>query len=464
MGGFEILMVLVGAAIGAGVVYWWQENRINRLEKDHKRALRKMVESIDRNYAERSYTPPPANTQAAPPSEIPNLPPTIMQVAASAARIPQEIATPPEVAPTEPRSLEAPEVSVVASLPTEPLVDLSKLSNAVAAEAEDLPSSSPDPLVDLDLSELSDIVAEVPEELTPEPLDQTAELPELSGLADAMPEALEEDLPLSLLDRTADLSDVADVADVADTTLELPDLELPEDLTLDLIDRTADLADVSDLSDVMPEISEDFTLTSLEQTNEMLLPETYLEEPSQQITEAQPLLTQIFDEPPFEIDELAAIMPSSPTVTLDTPPGTLTQSNKITTKIATWGQLANPRYIPQLLGYANHPDASVREQVATGLGQIAAANAMHAHTPQLIPVLERLSRDRHLETRYQAIVTLGQIKSDRVIPILTSALREPSSKLVKAASSALNKLKHYSSSEPKLLELPKQILYKKPLR
>ncbi|NJM28446.1 MAG: hypothetical protein HC856_10040 [Pseudanabaena sp. RU_4_16] len=145
MGGFEILMVLVGAAIGAGVVYWWQENRINRLEKDHKRALRKMVESIDRNYAERSYTPPPVNTQAAPPSEIPDLPPTIMQVAASAARIPQEIVTPPEVAPTEPRSPEAPEVSVVASLPTEPLVDLSKLSNAVAAEAEDLPSSSPDP-------------------------------------------------------------------------------------------------------------------------------------------------------------------------------------------------------------------------------------------------------------------------------------------------------------------------------
>ncbi len=342
MGGFEILMVLVGAAIGAGVVYWWQENRINRLEKDHKRALRKMVESVERNYAERSYTPPPVNTQAAPSAESQGLLPTIMQVPAPEAPIPQGIATPSAVAvTTEPRSLEESGVSPAASLPTELLVDL---------------------------------------------------------------------------------------------------------------------------SDLMPEISEDLTLTSPEQTAEMLLPETYLEEPSQQITEAQPLLTQIFDEPPFEIEELTATIPNSPTATLNTPPVTLTQSNKITTKIATWGQLAHPRYIPQLLEYANHPNPSVREQVATGLGQIAVANAMHAHTPQVIPVLERLSRDRHLETRYQAIITLGQIKSDRVIPILTSALREPSTKLVKAASSALNKLKYYSTSEPEPLDLPKKVVYKKPLR
>jgi HEAT repeat protein len=104
----------------------------------------------------------------------------------------------------------------------------------------------------------------------------------------------------------------------------------------------------------------------------------------------------------------------------------------------------------------------VRMQVATGLGQIAATNAMHTHTPQVIPVLERLSRDRHLETRYQAIVALGQIKSDRVIPILTSALHSPSSRLVKAASSALGKL-NYSAPEPEPLELPKKVVYRKPL-
>jgi HEAT repeat protein len=300
MGGFEILVMLIGVAVGAGAVYWWQERRINRLEKDHKRALRKM--SAERNYAERNYTPPQLNTQvntqvnmqAVAPLESQDLPPTIMQFATSA------IATSPEVA--------------------------------------------------------------VPVEQTTEPLLATAQLQELS----------------------------------------------------------------------------------------------------EQTTEAQSLLTQIFEETSFEINQpVVSKLISSP---IATTPLVTTQSDKITTKIVAWGQLTNPKYIPQLLEYAKHPDASVREQVATGLGQIAAANAISAHTPQVIPVLERLSRDRHLETRYQAIIALGQIGSDQVIPILTPALRDPSTKLVKAASSALAKLKQHSTAEPKPQELPKKVVYKKPLR
>jgi HEAT repeats/HEAT repeat len=307
MSGFEIFVLLVGAVVGGCAVYAWQETRINRLEKEHKKALRRMVDSVERNYAERKFSSPQPNTQSASLSDIQGLLPTIMQDAA---------------APT----------------PTAPVV---------LGYAE--PRSSPKE------QNVSSVIASLPTK----PVDRS--------------------------------------------------------------------------------------------------------EPEEQL-----LATQIFDEPPFEIAEPVAAMPSSIAssmvgfVAIATATPILT--NKITAKIAMWGQLANPKYIPQILGYANHPDASVREQVATGLGQIAAANAIHAYTPLVMPILEQLSRDRHLNTRYKAIVALGQIKSERVIPILTSALREPSSKLVKAASNALNKMKCYAPSEPQPLELPKQVIDKKPLR
>jgi hypothetical protein len=378
MGGFEILVMLIGTAVGAGAVYWWQENRINRLEKDHKRALRKMAESAERNYAERNYTPPQINTQAnmqaVAPLESQDLPPTIMQLATSAARIPQGIATPPEVAvPDEELLPQEPSLFAAAILPTEPLVDMSTLSDAIA---------------------------ESPEEL-----------------------------PLTLIEQTTDLNNLAELPDLADT---------------------------------IANVSEDLPLTFAEQTTELLLATAQLPELSEQTTETQSLLTQIFEEPPFEINQPVISMPISSPIT--TTPPVAPQSDKVTAKIAAWGQLTDPKYIPQLLEYAKHPDASVREQVATGLGQIVATNAISAHTPQVIPVLEKLSRDLHLETRYQAIVALGQISSDQVIPILTSALRNPSTKLVKAASSALAKLKHRSTAEPKPQELPKKVVYKKPLR
>jgi HEAT repeats len=387
MGGFEILMVLVGAAIGSGVVYWWQENRINRLEKDHKRALRKMVDSAERNYAERSYTPPQVNTRATSPSAS-GLLPTIMQTASDPISLLPEIAVPIE------------QRSSAASLPTEPLVDLSDLSDKIAAETQESQFLSPEQTSDPDIPGLSDEIAAEVEDLPSSPPDPLVDLPELS---DAFPEVPSEDLTLPLLE---------------DQTVELPEL-----------------------SDAMLEIPE---------------------EPSQQMMEEELLITQIFDEPPFEIEDSAVMMPRSETVTLAPLPVTLDLSNKIATKIGTWRQLANPRYIPQIVEYASHPDANVREQVAIGLGQIAAANTMHAYIPQVIPVLERLSRDRHLETRYQAIVALGQLKSERVIPILTSALHSTSSRLVKAASSALGKL-NYSAPEPKPLEFPKKVAYRKPL-
>jgi HEAT repeats len=446
MGGFEILVMLIGVAVGAGAVYWWQEKRINRLEKDHKRALRKMAESAERNYAERNYNPPQVNTQAntqvnmqaVAPLGSQDLPPNVMQLTTSASRIPQGIATPPDVAvPDEELLPQEPDLSAAAILPTEPLADMSPLSDAIPEAPEELTLQIPELA-----AELTDL----------------AELPDLSGV---IPEA-PEDLTLETLELTPELRALAALPDLSDPISDLM-TETTEELPLTLIEQTAEmpeLAELPDLSDTIAETPEELTLTFAEQPTELLLATAQLPELSEPTTEAQSLLTQIFEEPPFEINEPVVSMPISSPIAA-TP--ITTQSDKITTKIASWGQLTNPKYIPQLLEYAKHPDASVRMQVATGLGQIAAANAISAHTPQVIPVLERLSRDRHLETRYQAIVALGQIRSDQVIPILTSALRNSSTKLVKAASSALAKLNYPTPVEQTSLELPKKVVYKKPL-
>ncbi len=418
MGGFEIFVMLVGALVGAGAVYWWQENRIKSLEKDHKRALRKMAESTERNYTERKYPPLQANTQVAPPSQSQRLMPTVMQGAP--APIPTSSARP---VPTDPRSPEEPRVSVEANLPTEPLVDLSERSDTVVEEIEESPFALPEETDDLDLSALSDSFAEEAEDLASTYPEALLDLTELS---DSVAEVAEES-PFTPLGEANDL----DISELSDTTIELPEV-----LPLNPVDQTDDLfelndLDISELSDTTIELPEVLPLNPVDQTDDLF--------------------------------ERSDEMPEATIAPPITPP-TSQVTNKITAKIATWGQLANPKYIPQILEYANHPDAIVREQVATGLGQIAAANPINAYLPKVIPILEQLSRDRHLETRYQAIFTLGQIKSERVIPILTSALREPSTRLVKVASNALNKLKHYSSSEIKPLELPKQVIYKKPLR
>jgi hypothetical protein len=206
---------------------------------------------------------------------------------------------------------------------------------------------------------------------------------------------------------------------------------------------TEPLVDISELSS-----------PSRAQVTDLPLPKADLpEQPEEPLEELNPV-TQIFDEPPLDL-----LTPPIPVQTTQSP------RQSLSNKIATWGQLANPQYIPQLLQYTNHPSPSVREGVAKALGQIATARDIHTYLPQVISILDSLSHDRHLETRYQAIVTLGQIKSDRAIPTLTAALHNPCSKLAKAASAALERLKYYAPpAETQLLELPARIVYKKPVR
>jgi HEAT repeat protein len=105
--------------------------------------------------------------------------------------------------------------------------------------------------------------------------------------------------------------------------------------------------------------------------------------------------------------------------------------------------------IPTLTEYANHPDNRIRELAASALGSIAAAQGIKAEIQRAIPLLGKLSRDSEPLVRQAAVEALGKIKSETVIPLLSLALRDCNSDVVKAASAAINNYKFYPMSQPK---------------
>ncbi len=104
------------------------------------------------------------------------------------------------------------------------------------------------------------------------------------------------------------------------------------------------------------------------------------------------------------------------------------------------GKLAS---IPKIADYVNHPDSRLRELVASALGTIAGSQGTKAEIERAVPLLGKLSRDSEPLVRQSAVEALGKIKSEKVISLLSLALRDSNSDVVKIASAALNKYKYY---------------------
>jgi hypothetical protein len=141
--------------------------------------------------------------------------------------------------------------------------------------------------------------------------------------------------------------------------------------------------------------------------------------------------------------ELAAIAPEKPLVVQKEPLSSsshTTTSENLSDKILTWGDAKQVKYIPQLLKYGNHPDANVRAAVALALGKIAKANPCKAEVQQTISLLGKLSGDRVLEVSQNAVIALGAIRSEQVLPLLQKALRHPSGKVSRAANHSIQQL------------------------
>jgi len=94
----------------------------------------------------------------------------------------------------------------------------------------------------------------------------------------------------------------------------------------------------------------------------------------------------------------------------------------------------------QLAQYASHADSQMRVAAAESLTQMVLRDQGRG-VERIVPLLGTLSQDSVQAVRLQAIAGLGQIRSPRVLPWLSRALKSPDSQVNKAASQGLQQLK-----------------------
>ncbi|MGF1498318.1 MAG: HEAT repeat domain-containing protein [Elainellaceae cyanobacterium] len=160
--------------------------------------------------------------------------------------------------------------------------------------------------------------------------------------------------------------------------------------------------------------------------------------------------------PPVEPSATDRQEPSPPPTQLSNPDRAVVEAKAtapleaaaLLSKITTLGHVARPSAIPELARHAQHASADVRARVAEALRQI---NATHAHAPSVqatIPPLTTLSRDSDPSVRRLAIQALGEVPSQKVLPIIRRALRDSSPQVVKAATAQMERLKFYRAAPP----------------
>lgn len=161
-------------------------------------------------------------------------------------------------------------------------------------------------------------------------------------------------------------------------------------------------------------------------------PEAPSEAPSEAIANGDSPPPELANPP---VDRVPTPPPVSPAVDLQQRLVALGQS----------GQLANSSSIAC---HASSPDPAIREQVAVSLGQLVASRMVGTDVRRIIPVLDRLSRDPQVHVRCAAVESLGQVRSEQVIPILERSRRDSHPQVVKAASWAIAKFKFFRQAPP----------------
>lgn len=109
---------------------------------------------------------------------------------------------------------------------------------------------------------------------------------------------------------------------------------------------------------------------------------------------------------------------------------------------------ALPLSSPQLLAIARSSSSAERAELATAMGAIAAQHPRRSDVLGSISVLDWLSRDPDASVRASAVAALGQIASDRVIPLLQRSLRDRDPEVVRVASQAIARYKTYAVKKP----------------
>lgn len=147
-----------------------------------------------------------------------------------------------------------------------------------------------------------------------------------------------------------------------------------------------------------------------------------------------------------------ALSPPSPIPTppddprLTRPGLSLEQRQELANAVLTMGQSKQMTHLPELRRLSTFSAGEVREAVALSLGEIATAYPGSPVARQVIPLLGKLSQDPNPSVRYAAVSALGQLPSVRSVPFLRRSLRDSDTRVVKAASSAMERLKYHKRS------------------
>lgn len=156
------------------------------------------------------------------------------------------------------------------------------------------------------------------------------------------------------------------------------------------------------------------------------------------LTDASPVAS--FEPPPMpEVDEdLPKVKAASATEESDAQP------DPFLTTIRMLGRSKRVSAIGQLSKQVHQANPEGREAIAIALGHIIAANPQSPVIHRAIPSLTKLSQDMKPGVRQVAIEALGSIPSAKVVPVVKRALRDPDSKVIKAANQAMESLRPFA--------------------
>jgi gas vesicle protein len=119
-----------------------------------------------------------------------------------------------------------------------------------------------------------------------------------------------------------------------------------------------------------------------------------------------------------------------------------TQKDKIV-KILSLGTVDR---IPQLNEYIYDRDPQIRAAVAETIGNIAVSANIQSKIGQCLSILDKLIRDNNVSVRRETAITLGKIRSEKVIPLIRLALKDNDSEVVRLSSVAIGRFRVYPNS------------------
>ena len=154
------------------------------------------------------------------------------------------------------------------------------------------------------------------------------------------------------------------------------------------------------------------------------------------LTNAVPQVS--FDAPPSSMPNMEEKLPVSTEIMPEPDPFIAT--------IEMLGRSKRVSAIDQLSKQVAQAAPEGRQAIAQALGQIVSANPQSPALQRTIPPLTKLSQDSKPTVRQAAIEALGNIPSTKVVPIVKRALRDPDTKVIKAANQAMEKLKPFAKS------------------